>query len=380
MNSRETRSVSSPGPPRHLDATRRPRGAHDSDAFADTTPADTTPTDTNGFPTYLMARPADSRFDSPPHLDAAAHGQDAIRAGSSSFASAARLFDEHTRQSTVMLYAWCRHCDDVIDGQVLGHGQQQGDRGDEAEGNARIASLEADTRRACAGEHLGHPVFDGFAEVMRRHEVPLELPLEHLRGFAMDVDGVRYRSLSDLLLYCYRVAGVVGLMMARVMGTRDARTLDRACDLGIAFQLTNIARDIVEDAQIGRVYVPLDWLDAAGVPHDEVADPRHREVLAMLATRLVDAAEPYYASAREGIAHLPLRSAWSVATARDVYRAIGHEVKRRGSHAWDARVSTTTLDKLWFVARGAAVALAARTLPEGSRDERLWQRPHDGTH
>jgi len=98
------------------------------------------------------------------------------------------------------------------------------------------------------------------------------------------------------------------------------------------------------------------------------------------ATRLVEAADPYYASALGGIGALPLRSAWSVATARDVYRAIGHEVKRRGSHAWDARVSTTTLDKLWFVARGAAVALAARTLPEGSRDARLWQRPHDGTH
>lgn len=304
---------------------------------------------------------------------AAAHGEQMLAAGSSSFAAAARLFDQATRQSTALLYAWCRHCDDVIDGQVLGQGRNPEARGDAAE---RLAVLEAATRLAAAGAVTGHPVFDGFGDVVRRHDVPLALPLEHLRGFEMDVHGVRYRTLSELLLYCYRVAGVVGLMMARMMGVRDPRTLDRACDLGIAFQLTNIARDIVDDASVGRVYVPLDWLDTAGIAADALTDPRHRDALAAVAGQLVKAAEPYYASARRGIAELPLRAAWSVATARDVYRAIGREVERRGSHAWDARVATSTLDKLWFVARGAAVALAVRTLPPDERNAVLWRRPH----
>jgi phytoene synthase len=305
--------------------------------------------------------------------DALAHGSQTIAAGSSSFASAARLFDEATRQSTVMLYAWCRHCDDVIDGQSLGHGQREGSRAGNLQ---RLVQLEEETRLACDGLPTDNPVFAGLGEVVRRHKLPVSLLMEHLNGFRMDVVETRYDTISDTLLYCYRVAGVVGLLMARVMGTRDATALDRACDLGMAFQLTNIARDIVEDAEIGRIYTPGEWLEDAGIPRDELAQPWHRSALAQVAAQLVETADPYYESALSGLGALPLRSAWSVATARDVYRAIGRKVKERGEQAWDARVATSTLDKLWFVARGAAVALAMRTLPPDPRSNSLWQRPH----
>ncbi|RYZ13386.1 MAG: phytoene/squalene synthase family protein [Comamonadaceae bacterium] len=298
---------------------------------------------------------------------------EAIEAGSSSFAAAARLFDETTRDSTLLLYAWCRHCDDVIDGQAFGHGQRTGDRGD---GLARLAQLEDATRRACAGEPTDEPVFAGLGQVVRLHGIDVSLPLEHLAGFRMDAVGAHYATLADTLLYCYRVAGVVGLMMARVMGARDPDALDRACDLGIAFQLTNIARDIVDDAAIGRIYLPADWLHAAGIPPERLADPAHRHALAGVAARLVETADPYYVSARSGLAALPLRSAWSVATARGVYRAIGHRVKQLGDHAWDVRVSTSRREKLWHVARGGAVALAATALPLAERESRLWRRPH----
>ena len=309
---------------------------------------------------------------SPAPADAGSHGKQVIQAGSSSFAAAAKLFDPDTRRSTVMLYAWCRHCDDVIDGQQLGHGQREGSRDGSLQ---RLAELEALTRRACAGQRCGILAFDGLAEVVRQHDIPPALPLEHLAGFRMDVEGVRYETLSDTLHYCYRVAGVVGLMMARVMGARDPAVLDRACDLGLAFQLTNIARDIVEDAAIGRVYVPLQWLHTAGIPADELCEPRHRQALAGVASRLLAAADPYYASARAGLAALPVRSAWSVATARDVYREIGRKVHARGAQAWDMRARTSGAEKAWFVARGMAVALATKALPAPPRSEGLWQRP-----
>ncbi len=311
----------------------------------------------------------------------AAHAQQAIEAGSSSFAAAARLFDAATRESTVLLYAWCRHCDDVIDGQTLGHGQVDAHHEHHAEGDGpieRLAALEAATLAACVpGAAPTHPVFAGLAEVVGRHQLPTELLLEHLDGFRMDVEARRYESFADTLLYCYRVAGIVGLLMARVMGARDPAALDHACDLGIAFQLTNISRDIVEDAQIGRVYLPADWLAAAGIgPGEAIVAPAHRAALAAVAARLVEAAEPYYRSSLSGLGSLPWRSAWSVATARDVYRAIGRKVRQQGPRAWDARVATSTLDKLWFIARGAAVALAARRLEFAERDRQLWQRPH----
>ena len=300
------------------------------------------------------------------------HATQAINVGSKSFAAAARLFDERTRQSAVMLYAWCRHCDDVIDGQVLGHGQVAGDR---STGEARLAELVDLTERAYAREPMSDPAFAAFQQVVQRHRIPKAHPLEHLAGFRMDVQDYYYRTLDDTLLYCYRVAGVVGLMMARVMGATAEATLDRACDLGLAFQLTNIARDIVEDAEIGRAYLPAEWLQEAGIPADEVSLPQHREALATLAARLVDLAEPYYQSAAQGLRDLPLRSAWSIATAHGVYRQIGVEVRARGAAAWNSRVSTSNAQKLQFLLGGGVLALASRRMQVRPRPGGLWTRP-----
>ncbi|CAA9422882.1 MAG: Phytoene synthase [uncultured Ramlibacter sp.] len=296
-----------------------------------------------------------------------------IEAGSHSFAAATRLFDAPTRESAVLLYAWCRHCDDVVDGQSLGHGQVQGSR---ADGLERLARLRQQTLDACTGRPCADPVFEGLAEVVQRHGISHTLPMEHLAGFAMDVQGMHYRTLADTLLYSWRVAGVVGVMMARVMGADRPATLDRACDLGLAFQLTNIARDVVEDAAIGRLYLPADWLAEEGIDGlPGVLDPARREALARVAARLVAAADPYYASAVAGIGELPLRCAWSIATARGIYRQIGRKVRSQGGRAWDGRVATSRVEKLWFVARGAAVALAAHGIPLPPRPPGLFTRP-----
>ena len=304
------------------------------------------------------------------------HATHTIEVGSKSFAAAARLFDPATRRSVLMLYAWCRHCDDVVDGQELGFNLPNHARHDPA---AELAMLEAQTRRAYTGEPMQDPAFAAFQEVALRHRIEPRYALDHLAGFAMDVQEVRYESIGDTLRYCYHVAGVVGLMMASIMGAHDPRVLDRACDLGLAFQLTNIARDIVEDARMGRCYVPAQWLHEAGIPLDDVADPRHRAALARVAARLVDEAEPYYDSALEGIAFLPLRSAWAIASARNVYRQIGIVVKRRGAQAWDERAGTRKAMKLWLLARGAVLALSSRVRPAGvlarPRPAGLWQRP-----
>ncbi|TWI53012.1 phytoene synthase [Pseudomonas duriflava] len=301
------------------------------------------------------------------------HATQSINVGSKSFAAAARLFDEQTRQSAVMLYAWCRHCDDVVDGQELGHGQVLGDR---SASKARLEELEHETRRAFAGEPMTEPAFAAFQQVIQRHKIPEQYPLDHLAGFRMDVEERVYHHIDDTLDYCYHVAGVVGVMMARIMGAEDERTLDRACDLGMAFQLTNIARDIVEDARIGRVYLPRAWLDEADIPTVALADPQYRPALATLAQRLIALAEPYYTSAVSGIADLPLRSAWSIATARAVYREIGVKVYARGSHAWDSRVSTSSWDKLRLATGGALLAMRSRVMRPTPRPDNLWRRPH----
>ena len=162
----------------------------------------------------------------------------------------------------------------------------------------------------------------------------------------------RYANLRELLLYCYRVAGTVGLMMSHVMGLRDESALKHAADLGIAMQLTNIARDVTEDASMGRIYLPLDWLDEANIALDEIAAPANREKLAMVTLRVLREAERYYRSGDAGLWHLSFRSACAVSAARHVYSEIGALLVERGSRAWDQRTYVTGARKLWVVIRG----------------------------
>jgi phytoene synthase len=297
--------------------------------------------------------------------------RDSIRRGSTSFAAAARLFDPRIREDAYMLYAWCRHCDDEIDGQVMGHGAVGLDP---VLAGRKLAELEDKTRRAMAGEPTEDTAFAAFQRVAQRHGIPAQHPLDLLQGFRMDVEGHAYRTLQDTLLYAYHVAGVVGVMMAQVMGVRDLATMRRAADLGVALQLTNIARDVIEDAKGGRVYLPADWLGAAASP-TALTQPANRAVVFAATERLLAEAEPYYASARWGLKALGFRSAWAVAAARGVYRQIGLRVRAMGPAGMDRRASTGTLIKLARVLQGGLIAARAMTLDSwGHEPERpsLW--------
>lgn len=305
-------------------------------------------------------------------VDLAQTSRETIRKGSKSFAAAAALFDTATREDAEMLYAWCRHCDDVIDGQDLGHGMAALDP---AAAKARLEGLYAKTRAALAGQPTDDPDFAAFQRVALRRHIPERYALELLDGFAMDVAARRYETLEDTLDYCWHVAGVVGVMMALVMGVApdDLATLRRAQDLGLAFQLTNIARDVVEDAANGRIYLPAAWLAEAGVPEAEIADPAHRQPLFQVTERLLAAAEPYYDSALAGLPSLSFRSAWAIAAARGVYRQIGVVVRQRGARAWDERASSSSAMKVWLGLQGAWIALASRGA-KGPERPGLWSK------
>lgn len=297
--------------------------------------------------------------------------RDMIARGSKSFALASRLFDPQTRAGAVSLYAWCRRCDDEIDGSDLG--LRTGDRPGELEaGEAlrRLASLRARTQAAMDGRPDADPAFEAFADVVRRFAIPRDYPLELLEGMAMDVRRSRYATVDDLLLYCYRVAGTVGLMMSHVMGLRDQAALRNAADLGMAMQLTNIARDVREDFEAGRVYLPLSWLNDAGVAPDRLMAPDARAPLARVVAGLLSKAESLYRSGDSGLFALPFRSACAVAAARNVYSGIGRRVAALGPRAWDRRTVVSGPVKLALLA-----AAAARVAASGPRRLRApWRR------
>jgi phytoene synthase len=304
-------------------------------------------------------------IDGPPRSGAAA-----LARGSSSFAAAARLLDRATRESVIRLYAWCRYCDDVTDGQVLG-GAQRAVPHSAMSVEARVEALREATLAALGEAEIADPVFDGLRQVLRRHAIPAQFPIELIDGFAMDALGRSYATIEDTLSYAYHVAGVVGIMMAQVMGAREPAVLRRASDLGIAFQLSNIARDVIDDAAIGRVYLPDDWLREAGVPPGAVHAPEHRAAVARVVARLLDTAEPYYRSALEGIGALPVRNACAIAAAHGIYREIGVLVRRRGAGAWDTRARTTRMRKAMLAARGCLFALRRHAVP---RDHDAYPR------
>ena len=271
-----------------------------------------------------------------------------IRDGSRSFALAARLFDHGTRDAVVSLYGWCRYCDDRIDSAG----------GSAAAAGQRLDELRRLTLEALAGRPEGDPVFTAFRHVMSEYAIPSDYPLELIEGMAMDVRGQRYETADDLMLYCYRVAGTVGLMLTHIMGVSDEKALRHAAAMGMAMQLTNIARDLLEDHGQGRVYLPLSWLAEAGLPPEDLARPARRSDLAALARRLLALAADYYRSGDEGLRYLPLRSACAVAAARHIYAAIGHKVRRRRERAWDRQTHTGAAHKLALAAWGSVRVMA----------------------
>ena len=205
--------------------------------------------------------------------------------------------------------------------------------------------------------------------------------MELLQGFEMDVNGRVYETLEDTLDYCYHVAGVVGVMMAMIMGVRERPTLHRASDLGIAFQLTNISRDVVEDARGGRCYLPRQWLREAGIDGADLSDPQNRKAVFEVTRKLLREADEYYRSALFGMQRLPLGAAVGIGCARRVYRDIGRIVANRGESAWDGRAIVGRSRKAAAAISGAIAAIRSHTtlrIGYAPRRKGLWTVPELG--
>jgi 15-cis-phytoene synthase len=287
-----------------------------------------------------------------------AHARESIERGSTSFALASKLFDRQTREQAWLLYYWCRRCDDIADGQD--HGGTMSAVDDPLE---RLASITDLTTRALEGETTGEPAFDALGQVARECAIPHKYVYDLIEGFALDAAGWHPRTEKDLLKYCYHVAGAVGCMMAIIMGIDpdDTETLERAADLGRAFQLANIARDISEDDAAGRCYIPDEWLVEADIPPGEQMRPFYRARLADIGWWLADMAQDHEASARIGARKLPFRARWAVLAAAGIYGDIAREVAARGQAAWDRRV---------FVSKARKLGWAIKALIQAG-----WNRP-----
>jgi len=298
-----------------------------------------------------------------------AQARTAIEEGSKSFAAASKLFDRATRERVWLLYAWCRMCDDIADAQDMG-----GELGDQSDADKRLRSIKLLTKRAFDRMPTADVAFDAFGQVARETAITREMADDVIAGFALDAADWRPRTEKDLLQYCFHVAGAVGVMMAMVMGVAkdETETLDRACDLGLAFQLSNIARDIEEDDAAGRCYLPLEWLSEADIPPGQHMKPMFRTELVAIVARLVEIAEKHEAASRLGARKLPFRSRWAVLSAARIYGAIGRKVRNRGASAWNHRIYISGAAKLRHVTAAFFEALINR--PRKPAEMPRWSR------
>jgi phytoene synthase len=276
-----------------------------------------------------------------------------MRGGSKTFFAASMLLPARVRESACALYAFCRLADDEID---LGSDAAQAVRGL----HLRLDALYA-------GRPLAVDVDRALASVVHRHAIPRALLDALLEGFLWDAIGRGYETLDEVQDYGARVAGTVGAMMALVMGVRDEGALARACDLGVAMQLTNIARDVGEDARNGRLYLPRQWLREAGIdPQAWLAEPCFDAALAGIVQRLLDAADALYLRAEHGIAGLPRDCRPAIHAARLVYAEIGRQIERNGLDSISRRAVVSTPRKWVLIARAATAAVVAPASAQAS--------------
>ena len=283
----------------------------------------------------------------------------AIRHGSRSFHAASKLLPRSLRDPALALYAFCRLADDAVDLQP--------------NKSEAVLRLQERLDLAYAGRPQNAPADRAFAAIIADFEMPRALPEALLEGLAWDAMGRRYATLSELRAYSARVASAVGAMMCVLMRVRDGNALARACDLGVAMQLTNIARDVGEDAREGRLYLPLDWFDEAGLaPEDFLAAPQPSTQMAGMLHRLLREAADLYMRSEAGVAALPRACRPGIYAARHVYAGIGHQVRRSGYDSVTRRAMTSTRQKLGWLSLAMLRAGTTCVMP---RSAMIYARP-----
>lgn len=263
--------------------------------------------------------------------------EDKAAKSGSSFYYSFRFLPEDRRRAVTALYAFCREVDDVVD-----------ECQDERVARVKLAWWRSEVARLYAGTPE-HPVGQALLPHVRALDLPQGQLLEIIDGMEMDLDQARYASFRDLQLYCYRVAGVVGQLCAQIFGYQDRQTLKYAHDLGIAFQLTNIIRDVGEDARRGRIYLPVEDLQRFNVPAEDILNYRETPAFRELMLFQIERAEQFYAQALAllpAVDRKPQRPGLMMAA---IYRATLEEIRRDGAEkVLNQRLSLTPIRKLWL--------------------------------
>ena len=256
---------------------------------------------------------------------------------SKSFYFSARMLPSEQRWATYALYGFCRHCDNLIDTP-----RQR----TEAEILRELQHLTEELEIAYNTGESQDPIIRAFILVAKASGIPITYPLDLLKGVAMDVQKTRYKTFDELSVFCYRVAAVVGLMMTHVLGYKDERVFGYAKQLGIAMQLTNILRDVKEDKEMGRLYIPAADLEEFGVNAADIFNEKMTPRLRNLMKFQVERADQYYTEAVPGISLLKTESQYAIYSAARIYRGILRKIEDSDYNPFLNRVFVSSTQKI----------------------------------
>lgn len=267
--------------------------------------------------------------------------QNKAASSGSSFYSSFRFLPELKRRAITALYAFCREVDDVVD-----------ECKDEDIARKTLIWWRMEVSRLYKHEAT-HPVTLALQDLLNDFNLAEEYLMEIIDGMEMDLDTHQYASFKDLSLYCYRAASVVGLLSAEIFGFKHRDTLKYAHDLGMAFQLTNILRDVREDAQRGRVYIPQDELEQFGITQHNLNQPVTSDALKALFEFQANRAREYY---RKAFNQLPEEDRYTQRTGlimAEIYMSLLEEIENDGFRVLEHRIKLTPTRKLWLAWRAS---------------------------
>jgi len=248
---------------------------------------------------------------------------------SKSFYLSSKLLPQEKRWATYSVYGFCRYVDNIIDNPRLRTPFQL---------ERELDAIKEELTLAFRTGESEHPILNSFVRTASLYSIPLNLPLELIEGVRMDVNIKRYKSFDELYLFCYRVAGVVGLMMTYILGYSDKSAFYYAEKLGVAMQLTNILRDISEDMQNGKIYLPLNELEEYGIEESEIVNEVFSDKFEKLMAFQVERARKYYSAANPGINLLEKNSRFAISSASNVYSGILDKIELGGLNPFNGRV------------------------------------------
>ncbi|MDE1543919.1 presqualene diphosphate synthase HpnD [Dechloromonas agitata] len=265
--------------------------------------------------------------------------QEKCAASGSSFYYSFLFLPAERRRAIMALYAFCREVDDVVD-----------ECNDLSVASTKLAWWRQEVERVAEGKPQ-HPVGQALKQVAPGINLPKEQLLEIIDGMEMDLLQARYLDFKGLSLYCYRVASVVGLLAAEIFGYRDRQTQKYAHDLGMAFQLTNIIRDIGEDARRGRIYIPMDELKQFNVPAADILNGKYSDNFTALMQFQYERAERYYEQALAQLPAVDRKSQRPGLIMAAIYRTLLAEIKDENFQVLHQRISLPPGRKLWLAAK-----------------------------